>query len=112
MVWYAFIYSGPEEDLLPFYLIYNSAVYEALVPSKLKRHLETKHPAVKEQPKEYFENVRAQQNKQVKKCTYYLKLPEKILIESYKVAQLLAKRKKAHTEAESVIVPASFSNSC
>jgi hypothetical protein len=35
-----------------------------------------------------------------------MKLPEKGLIASYKVAQLIAKRKKAHTEAESIIAPA------
>uniref|UniRef100_A0A8C4XCW1 Uncharacterized protein n=1 Tax=Erpetoichthys calabaricus TaxID=27687 RepID=A0A8C4XCW1_ERPCA len=104
---YGFISSGPEDAPLPLCLICNSALSnEALVPSKLKRHLETKHPAVKAQPKEYFENIRAQQNKQAKKLTNYLKLPEKGLIASYKVAQLLAKRKKAHTEAESVIAPA------
>ena len=36
----------------------------------------------------------------------YLKLLEKGTIASYKVAQLLTKRKKAHTDAESVIAPA------
>ena len=36
----------------------------------------------------------------------YLKPPEKGLTASYKVAHLLAKRKKAHTDAESVIAPA------
>ena len=34
-------------------------------------------------------------------------LLEKELIVSYKVAQLLVKHKKSHTEAESVIAPAS-----
>ena len=91
---------------MPFYLICNSALSnKAVIPSKLKRHLETKHPAVKEQPKKYFENIRAQQNKQAKKFITYLK-PEKGLIAGYKIAQLLAKRKKPHTEAESVIAPA------
>ena len=57
---YDFISSRPEEDPLPFCLICNSAVSnEALVPSRLKRHFETKHSAIKEQPKEYFENIRA-----------------------------------------------------
>ena len=50
---YGFISSGPEEDPLPFCLTCHSALLnEALVPSRLKRHLKTKHPAVKEQPKE------------------------------------------------------------
>nr|XP_039248891.1 zinc finger MYM-type protein 1-like [Styela clava] len=48
----------------------------------------------------------SQTNKQAKKFNCYLKLPEKRLIASYKVAHLLAKRKKAHTDAESVIAPA------
>ena len=92
---------------MPLCLICNSALLnEALVPRKLKKHLETKHPALKEQPKEYLENIRDQQNKQAKKFTNYVKLPEKGLIACYKVVQLLAKCKKAHTEAESVITTA------
>jgi len=51
-------------------------------------------------------NLKSQTNKQVKILNSYLKLPEKGLIASYKVAHLLAKRKKAHTDAESVIGPA------
>ena len=85
----------------------NSALSsEAFVLSKLKRHMKTKPPAVKEQLKKYFESIRAQQNKQAEKLANYLKLPEKELIASHKVAQLLAKRKKVHTEAESVIAQA------
>ena len=70
---YGFVSSEPEKDPLPFCLICNSALSnEPLVPSKLKRHLETKRSAVKEQPKKYFENIMAQQNKQPKKFTNYL----------------------------------------
>ena len=77
-------------------VICNSALSnEALVSSKLKRHLEAKHPAVKEQPKKYFENLKAQQTK---KFTNYLKLLEKELNANYKVAQLLAKRKKPYRD--------------
>ena len=70
---YGFIFMGLEEDPLSFCLICNSALSnEAHVPSKLKRHLETKHPAVIEQPKEYFDNIWAQQNKQAEKFTNYV----------------------------------------
>ena len=56
----SFISSGPEEDPLPFNLICNLVLSnEALVQSEFLRHLETKHPAVKGQPKKYFENSRA-----------------------------------------------------
>lgn len=35
-----------------------------------------------------------------------MKLPEKGLVASYKIAHLLAKRKKAHTDTETIIAPA------
>ena len=47
-----------------------------------------------------------QQNKQDKTLTNYIRLPEKGLIASYEVAQLLAKRKRTHTGADAVIAPA------
>ena len=66
-----------------------------------------KHPTLKDKPTEFFQNLMSQTNKRAKKMDSYLKLPEKGLIASYKVAHLLTKRKKAHTGAESVIAPAS-----
>ena len=48
----------------------------------------------------------SQTNKQAKKMDSYLKLLEKELTANYKVAHMLAKRKKVHTNAESVIAPA------
>ena len=82
-----------------------SLTNESLVPSKLIRHLKTKHLTLKDKPIECFESLMSQTNKQAKKMNSYLKLPEKGLIASYKVAHLLTKRKKAHTDAESVIAP-------
>jgi zinc finger BED domain-containing protein 5/7/8/9 len=79
---------------------------ESLVPNKLKRHLETNHAAQKDKPSEYFEKLAVERKQQSEKLASFTKLPEKGLIASYKVAQLLAKRKKAHTEAESIIAPA------
>ena len=105
---YGFIASGPEDHQQPLCIICNTVLKnESLVPSKLMRHLSTKHPTLKDKPIEFFENWKMQTNKQAKKMDSYLKLPEKGLIASYKVAHLLAKRKKAHTDAESVIAPAS-----
>jgi len=99
---YGFIASGPEDAQIPYCLICNSALSnESLVPNKLKRHLETNHPGHKEKPREYFEKLATERNHQSKKITTYLKLPEKGLVASYKVAQLLAK-KKAHSEGETI----------
>ena len=77
---------------------------EAFVPSKLSRHLKTNHESLKDKPKEYFENLVLQKDK-AKRFNKYMKLPERGLLASYKVAHLLAKRKKAHTDAESVVAP-------
>ena len=104
---YGFIASGPEDHQQPLCIICNTILKnESLVPSKLMRHLSTKHPTLKDKPIEFFENWKMQTNKQAKKMDNYLKLPENGLIASYKVAHLLAKRKKAHTDVESVIAPA------
>ena len=67
---------------------------ELLVPSKLIRDLNTKHPTLKDKPTEFFENLKLQTNKQAKKMDSYLKLLENGLIASYKVDHLLTKRKK------------------
>ena len=104
---YGFIASGPEDHQQPLCIICNTALTnESLVPSKLIRHLNTKYPTLKDKPTEFFGNLMSQTNKQAKKMDSYLKLPEKGLIASYKVAHLLTKRKKVHTDAESVIAPA------
>ncbi|XP_076799874.1 zinc finger BED domain-containing protein 5-like [Clavelina lepadiformis] len=106
-VQYGFIASGPEDNQQPLCIICNKALSnESLVPSKLSRHLEKNHPTFQNKPKGYFANLKSQTNKQAKIMNSYLKLPEKRLIASYKLAHLLAKRKKAHTDAESVIGPA------
>jgi len=105
-VQHGFIASGPENNQQPFCIICNKALSnESVVPSKLSRHLEKNHPTLQDKPKEYFVNLKSQKNKQGKILNSYLKLPEKGLIASSKVAHLLAKRKKAHTDAESVIGP-------
>lgn len=104
---YGFIALENDGDQLPFCLICSKALSnESLVPSKLKRHLETNYPTVKHKTREYFRNFALQQKKQAKKSSNYVKLPEKALIASLKFAHLLAKRKKAHTDAETIITPA------
>ena len=99
-VQYGFIATGLEDNQQLFRIICIKALSnESLVPSKLSRHLEKNHPALQDKPKEYFANLKSQTNKQAKIWNSYLKLPEKGLIASYKVAHLLAKRKK-HTRMQ------------
>ena len=104
---YGFIASGPEDAQVSYCLICNPTLSnEYLVPNKLKRDYESNHPAHKEKPRECFEKLATEKNHQSNKITNYLKLPEKGLVASYKVAQLLAKRKKGHSDGETIIAPA------
>lgn len=104
---FGFVASELDDAQVPFCLLCNSTLSnESMVPNKLKRHLEKNHPARKNEPRDYFEKLATEKNQQSKMITNFLKLPEKGLIASYKVAQLIAQRKKAHTDAESIIAPA------
>ena len=96
---YSFVASGSDDHQLPLCIICDLTLSnEALVPSKLSRHLETNHESLKDKSKAYFENLALQKHKEAKRFNKYMKLPERRLVASYKVAHLLTKRKKAHTE--------------
>lgn len=75
-------------------------------PSKLKRHLDTKHQTVKEKPVEYFQRrrqeLRASQRLITATCSTQVQAPRA----SYHVAHRIAKVKKPHTIAEELILPA------
>ena len=77
----------------------------SMVPSKLKRHLETNHSALATKPKSFFEGIRNQNKNQAKKMKMFQAIPEKATLVSYKIAQILCQKKKAHVEAETVILP-------
>lgn len=78
---------------------------ESLKPAKLKRHLVTKHNELKDKPVDFFKRqaeVYANQQKVISAATT---VNEKALKASYIMAMRIAKSKKAHTDAESLIMP-------
>ena len=65
---YGFVASGSDDHQLPLCIICNLTLFnEALVPSKLSRHLETNHESLKDKPKAYFENLVLQKDKEAKR---------------------------------------------
>ncbi|UYV63802.1 hypothetical protein LAZ67_2005701 [Cordylochernes scorpioides] len=92
---------------LPFCLIcQNTLSKETMVPSKLLRHIETNHREQMNNPISYFENIRSSFQKQSKKFKKFITTSDEAQTASYMIAQLIARKKKAHAEAEEIILPA------
>ncbi|XP_071402312.1 SCAN domain-containing protein 3-like [Centroberyx affinis] len=79
---------------------------EAMKPSKLLRHLESKHPALKDKPIEFFERKRREQAGQKEVLRATTSTNAAALRASYLVASRIAKAKKPFTVGEELILPA------
>ncbi|UYV82490.1 hypothetical protein LAZ67_21002496 [Cordylochernes scorpioides] len=103
---YGFIPSVKDPSL-PFCLICQKTLSnETMVPSKLLRHIETNHREQMNNPISYFENIRSSFQKQSKKFKKFMTTSDEAQTASYMIAQLIARKKKAHAEAEEIILPA------
>lgn len=76
-----------------------------MLPSKLKRHLETNHKYAVGKSRDYFDRKRKELKQE--KSTFFknASIPNNALIASYKIAFRIAKGKKPHTIAEELILP-------
>ncbi|XP_045656569.1 SCAN domain-containing protein 3 [Ursus americanus] len=76
---------------------------EAMKPSKLKRHLYSKHKEVSSQPKEFFERKSSELKSQPKQVFSVSHININALRASYKVALPVAKSKTPYTIAETLV---------
>ncbi|XP_037699832.1 SCAN domain-containing protein 3 isoform X2 [Choloepus didactylus] len=76
---------------------------EAMKPSKLKRHLYSKHKEISSQPKEFFERKSNELKKQPKQVLSVSHINISALRASYKVALPVAKSKTPYTIAETLV---------
>lgn len=81
---------------------------ESMKPAKLKRHLATKHNELKDKPVDFFKRRAEVYANQQKMITTATTVNEKALKASYVMALRISKSKKAHTVAESLIMPAAL----
>ena len=103
---FGFISSGEEQPRPKCVVCGEKLANQAMVPSKLKRHLHTKHSHLCEKPIEYFKRLIADQTRQSQQLTKITTISDKAQEASYAVADIVAKKMKSHTIAESVILPA------
>lgn len=75
-------------------------------PNKLRRHLETKHPDLIDQPLSYFETKLKELNASKTKITQFTKVNEKVMHASYLISLRIAKAGKPHTIGENLVLPA------
>ncbi|CAI9721398.1 Hypothetical predicted protein [Octopus vulgaris] len=78
----------------------------AMAPAKLKQHLTTKHPELSGKNEQYFKKELAFNKRQVSMFAKMCKLSDKGQEASYAVAEIVARKMKSHTIAETVILPA------
>lgn len=74
-----------------------------MVPSKMHRHLLTKHPCLASKDKSYFQKSLSAKSKQVKVFEKQFNVSEKAQGASYEVAELIALKLKPHNLAEEIL---------
>lgn len=104
---FGFTFNGPENRPVPQCIVCGEKLSnESMVPSKLKRHLSSKHSHLLGKDKNYFSRLLSSEEKQAKTMVRRATISEKALLASYKVSEIVAKRMQPHTIAEDVILPA------
>ena len=104
---YGFSWTGDVNCPHPECVICREKLVNAnMVPSKLKRHLETKHPFHVERNLAFFKRASDLNQRQQACLLDCVKVSDKAMEASYMLAELIAKQKKTHTIAETLILPA------
>jgi len=106
---FGFTFKNCNGNEQPLCLICNELLAaESMKPSKLKRHIDTKHVSYVNKPKEYFERLLKTLNKEKKSFEKIMTINEKYLLASYEVSYCIAKNKKPFTIGEELILPAAI----
>ncbi|GFY59407.1 SCAN domain-containing protein 3 [Trichonephila inaurata madagascariensis] len=104
---YGFVGTGDSHKPKPLCIVCGDQFSnEAMKPSKLLRHLNAKHPGVKDKSLEYFERKKREHEGQKKFMRATTSIKENALRASYLVANRIAKAKKSFTIGEELILPA------
>lgn len=104
---FGFTHSGSEDCPIPECVVCGEKLSnESMVPSKLKRHFNTKHSHLSGKNKTYFSRLLSSEVKQAKVMEKRATIADKAQVASYKVAEIIAVKMQPHTIAEDLILPA------
>jgi hypothetical protein len=102
---FGFISFGQEQPCPKCIVCGQKLAKEAMVPSKLKRHLHAKYSYLCNKQTKYFKRFTANQTCQDKQWTKITTISDKAQEASYAAAQIVAKKIKSCTIAVPVILP-------
>jgi hypothetical protein len=104
---FGFTWNGDIECLLPVCIVCGENLsYEAIVPSKFKRHLTTKHPGKSLKTRPYFELHLNSNKKAASSMIKSMTISDKSLKISFKVAELITKNMNSYIIGKKLIGPA------
>ena len=104
---FKFIFQNGEEK--PQCVICNKIlVSESMLPNKLKRHLASSHQQFASKPRSFFAGKLNDMKSQVSTISKFTQFPSKALLASHQVRHRIANRKKPHSIAEEIILPAAI----
>ena len=104
---YGFTCSCEDGVEKPLCLICNETLSaESLKPSKLKRHLNTKHAESSDKPIQYFERLLKSSKKQKQFTENFFTVNERYMHASYEASYLIAKSTKPFSVGENLVLPA------
>ncbi|XP_068247742.1 zinc finger BED domain-containing protein 5-like [Palaemon carinicauda] len=104
---FGFFWSGDAAQPNPLCVVCGDKMSnESMVPSKLRRHLTSKHSSLQDKDLVYFQRLLDQQSKQRNVFEKTMTASERSQLASIEVAEIIALKSKSHTLAESVILPA------
>jgi len=103
---FGFIDDGSEVSQPLCVICFEKLSNESMKPSKMKRHLETKHPKESNESIEFFKAKKIEYLKQKECIKKTVKTVDNSIRASYLVSLRIAQNKKPHTIGENLIIPA------
>lgn len=104
---FGFTFTGYEKTPTPLCLVCGEKLSDcAMLPNKLKRHLQTKHLSLKNKSMYYLVRLLENTGKRATFMSVVTEVNDKAPKVNYLVAELVAESRKSHSVAETSFIPA------